>query len=128
MFPKAPVTRMRRVGFVKPVSVDEGAGLYPVRWFRVQLGSPNPKRMIPFTPHDPFPLLLDDDAAYSDAKADAALVDEWLGIDTARVEAAVLADAHAAPQTPDEQHWIGLPIQTLLTPYTELRAILARLA
>lgn len=82
--------------------------------------------MLVFDPQDPFPLLkLPPEATYAQAQLHAAAVDQWLGLETERIEHELVARRTAQP---DQQLWIGLPVQAMLTPYTELRAMLARLA
>jgi hypothetical protein len=82
--------------------------------------------MLAFDPQDPYPLLLSpEDATYAEAQLHAAEVDRWLGLETERIECELVTRGRA---TPDQQLWIGLPVQAMLTPYTELRSMLARLA
>lgn len=76
--------------------------------------------MLEFDPRDPFPLLPEDSHDYHAEQAHAARVDAWLGLDTEATELAV-------GMTPGQQNWAGLPIQALMTPYTELRFILEQL-
>ena len=78
--------------------------------------------MLEFTPADPFPL--PQGASYAEAQAHARTVDEWLGMNTEPIEARL---AEAGSPT-DQQLWIGLPTQSLLTPYTEIRELLERLS
>ena len=79
--------------------------------------------MLHFDPQNPYPLLLPGVASYSEDQAHAAAVDHWLGLETGRIEAELAGHARRA----DQQLWIGLPVQAMLTPYTEFRAILDRL-
>jgi hypothetical protein len=76
---------------------------------------------IPFDPADPYPN--PGPSTYADAQAHSAQVDAWLGIDTHAIEASLQKSRH-----PGQQLWIGLPVQAMLTPYTELREMLAHLA
>lgn len=76
--------------------------------------------MLRFDSADPFPLVVPE-PAYADAKAHAEQADRWLGLDTAGVEAGLRP-------VEGQRLWVGLPVQTMLTPYTELRAMLARVA
>lgn len=76
--------------------------------------------MLEFDPRDPFPLLAEDSHEYHAEQEHAALVDSWLGLATEATERAVGV-------TPGQQNWAGLPIQALMTPYTELRFILEQL-
>lgn len=105
--------------------------------------------MLQFDPADPYPLYLPPhEPAYAAAQLHAAEVDRWLGLETERIEAELVerervkrelvegelvarrAEAPLGTEVPpsDQQLWIGLPVQAMLTPYTELRAMLARLA
>lgn len=77
-----------------------------------------------FEPADPFPWVPEDSHTYREAQAHSAQVDAWLGLRTAETEA-LISERAGCPR--DAQHWIGLPVQALLTPYTELRAMLERL-
>lgn len=78
-----------------------------------------------FDPLDPLPLLKEGPLSYRDEQAHATQVDAWLGLATAETEARILASR----TTPAGQNlWIGLPVQTLLTPYLEIRRILAQLS
>ncbi len=82
--------------------------------------------VIPFDPADPFPLLPFGSHTYREAQEHSALVDTWLGLETERIEAELIESA--APVARDvQQLWIGLPIQALQTPYSELRLILNEL-
>ena len=81
--------------------------------------------MIAFDPNDPFPLLAPDSHSYREAQEHSALVDSWLGLSTEAIEREL--SATRVVDRDNEQAWIGLPIQTLQTPYTELREIVERL-
>src|SRR5689334_14401499 len=78
--------------------------------------------MLNFDPQNPFPL--DDSHTYAEAQEHSRRVDEWLGL---RIEP--IEDHLRRSPTKESQHqlWIGLPIQSLLTPYSELRIILEKL-
>lgn len=83
-----------------------------------------------FDPNDPFPLLAPGSFTYQQAKLHAEKVDQWLGMDTVKVEAEVAANP-AYPRLHQEEGqrlWVGLPVQTLLTPYLEIRTMLEDLA
>lgn len=80
---------------------------------------------IAFDPADPFPRLAEPFGDYAAAQEHAAQVDAWLGLDTGRVEAALPRGELAAA---GHQAWLDLPVRGLLTPYTELRALMERLA
>jgi hypothetical protein len=77
-----------------------------------------------FNPDDPFPLR---SVSYQEAQKHSEEADRWLGLNTAQLESAISLK-YGQSKNPDEQHWIGLPIQTLLTPYIELRIMLSILA
>lgn len=81
--------------------------------------------MTPFDPRDPFPLIADADAFHEAGMAHAEEADRWLGLRTAEVEAELRARV-SAPE--GQELWLTLPVRSLLTPYTELRALLARVA
>jgi hypothetical protein len=66
-----------------------------------------------------------EDQTYADAQRHSSEVDLCLGLRTKEIEEALYLNGSKKP--PDSQHWIGLPTQTLLTPYTELRKILSLL-
>lgn len=82
---------------------------------------------IRFDPDNPFPLLSEGSHSYTDAQEHSACVDRWLGLETERIEKELLERRSRAPVV-EGQHWIGLPVKSLLTPYTELRSILNELA
>lgn len=84
--------------------------------------------MLRFDPLNPYPLLLPGVASYAEDQAHGAAVDAWLGIRAESIEAALVARNKIQRSDPDQQLWIGLPVQAMLTPYTELRAILAEVA
>jgi len=71
-----------------------------------------------------FPLLDEALVSYAEAQAHSEWVDQELGFETEKVEQRLLQSPHAGPAV---QNWIGLPVRTLLTPYTELRLLLERL-
>lgn len=88
--------------------------------------------MLDFDPNDPFPLVPEDRFSYPQEQLHSAQVDEWLGLRTSLCEAkisSVYTRSNAHPHAPplDQNLWIGLPVQTLLTPYLEIRRILDRL-
>ncbi len=73
-----------------------------------------------FDPADPYPLL-GAGARYEEERSHSEQVDAWLGLRTHHVEAGLAA------QREDQQLWIGLPMKSMLTPYSEMRAMLERL-
>ncbi len=84
--------------------------------------------MIPFDPSDPFPLLAASAADYAEAQAHSEKTDAWLGLKTHSTENEITRSQPLEKRTPDQQLWIELPVKTLLTPYTEIRDLLERLA
>jgi Methyltransferase small domain len=81
--------------------------------------------MLQFDPNDPYPLTGSDAVTYREAQEHSKLVDEWLGLNTELVESGLALRNPNYSGAREEQHWIGLPTQTLLTPYTEIRFILS---
>ncbi|MCM2324247.1 MAG: class I SAM-dependent methyltransferase [Oligoflexia bacterium] len=77
-----------------------------------------------FDPTHPFPLLPEGSHSYPEAQAHAEAVDAWLGLRTAEIE----AELAVRPRPEGQQLWIGTPTRVFLTPYTELRLLLDRLA
>ena len=75
-----------------------------------------------FDENNLFPLV-GADLSYSEAQKHSALVDAALGLAMDEIEIRI-ATKNAAQ---DQNLWYGLPTQTLLTPYTELRQILEQL-
>lgn len=75
-------------------------------------------------PDDPFPLADERLVDYAAAQEHAAEVDAWLGLRTEEVERSLPRDALAAT---GQQLWLDLPVRGLLTPYTELRALMEHL-
>jgi hypothetical protein len=74
-----------------------------------------------FDPQDPYPL---ESMSYPEAQRHAGAVDLWLGLRIDEVEADIsFKNQSSGPR--DQQKWGGLAPQVLLTPYTELRAMLA---
>jgi hypothetical protein len=82
---------------------------------------------IAFDPADPFPLLPPALRVYALEQAHSAQVDAWLGLEVERIERE-LVEAGRATDGREEQNWVGLPSHSLLTPYTEIRELLSRLA
>ena len=74
-----------------------------------------------FAAIDPFPLVSVESYDYARAKMHAAAADHWLGFDIERIESQIL---QKSPVLPGTGRWHGLPAQSLLTPYIEIRLIL----
>ncbi|HVK61202.1 MAG TPA: class I SAM-dependent methyltransferase [Bdellovibrionales bacterium] len=74
--------------------------------------------MLRFDPNDPFPLV---DVSYADAKEHASKVDAGIGL---KIEEAEEAARERLRSVEGQQLWLKLPIQTMLTPYVEIRQIL----
>lgn len=89
--------------------------------------------MLVFDPSDPFPLLEPESHSYPEAQSHSQRVDAWLGLETERVEEELIRKNRAAElpvlsvNGDPQQLWTGLPVQALLTPYTEIRTILDQL-
>lgn len=87
--------------------------------------------MLVFDPQDPFPLIDAVDAgsgaSYRESQTHAGSVDDWLGFKLDTIETKLSDERPHSRGVTDEQHWIGLPIQTLQTPYTEIRFLLSLL-
>jgi hypothetical protein len=65
---------------------------------------------------------------YAQAQAHSARVDAALGLRPEVIEATLRAPQGSGTHGGAEQNlWIGLPVQTLLTPYSEIFTLLARL-
>lgn len=54
-------------------------------------------------------------------------MDEYLGFQTEAIEEKLLTEQGAKTLESDVQAWIGLPVQAMQTPYTEIRQILSLL-
>ena len=79
--------------------------------------------MLVFDPQDPFPLIALSGTSYASQKEHAAQADAWLGLSVSSIETQIFSQSPPSNSS-SEQHWIGLDPQSLLTPYTELRALL----
>ncbi|HAR44474.1 MAG TPA: SAM-dependent methyltransferase [Bdellovibrionales bacterium] len=77
--------------------------------------------MLPFDPANPYPLVAADSHTYTEAQKHSAEVDHWLGLHTEEIESSLI---ETIPATERKALWIGLPVRSLLTPYTEIRTIL----
>ncbi|MGZ3744064.1 MAG: class I SAM-dependent methyltransferase [Pseudobdellovibrionaceae bacterium] len=73
---------------------------------------------------NPFPLLAEGSISYRKAQEHSALVDIWLGFNTEEIEKKLLKSQPPAQEDAPVQAWIGLPVQAMQTPYTEIRSIL----
>jgi hypothetical protein len=78
-----------------------------------------------FLPDDPFPRIEITQVPYEAQKHHASQVDEWLGLDAERVESQL--EREITDRQVIREQWVGLPVQSLLTPYTEIRFILEQL-
>jgi hypothetical protein len=83
-----------------------------------------------FAARDPFPLL--ETFSSSEARDHACDVDRWLGLRVDEIEATLTktGSREPAPATSGDKHqlWFGLSPRDLLTPYLEIRKILAKLS
>lgn len=84
-----------------------------------------------FVRSNPFPVWQTGSYTYDEAQAHSAEVDDWLGLQIAKVEAA-LCETGCRRRAPDaqaerQQLWIGLAAKSLLTPYVEIRKLLENL-
>lgn len=82
--------------------------------------------MFDFDLTNPYPLV-DQAVSYADQQRHSAQVDHWLGLELEAVEQDLAKRFPNFDQARGEQHWIGLPIQTLQTPYSEIRYLLTLL-
>jgi precorrin-6B methylase 2 len=86
--------------------------------------------MLDFDPAEPFPRIEGDGPVYAEAQVHSAHVDSWLGLDTEKIERELVEKGcrKRAPNSVKEHQvlWIGLALQSLLTPYSEIRSLLAR--
>lgn len=78
-------------------------------------------KTLTFDPLDPFPLIEEGVFSYAQEQAHSAQVDQYFNIPTEEVEKTLSSTPLSQPH---EQMWIGLPVQSMLTPYTEIRRIL----
>ncbi len=81
--------------------------------------------MLVFDPKEPYPHRPLDEVPYAEAQAHSDQVDQWLGLQTVEIEKA-LSKGSLGSVAPEKAHqlWIGLPVKSMLTPYTELRFLL----
>lgn len=79
--------------------------------------------IFPFDPLDPFPLLIPNSVSYALQKKHSEAADSYFGFRIQEVEKKLLA--LAVDKQKKSAQWIGLPPETLQTPYTELRWMLS---
>lgn len=65
---------------------------------------------------------------YHDAKIESEEIDTILGIETSRIEQEIIDHTHVALTASGQQAWIGLPVQSMLTPYSEFAQIVRELS
>lgn len=87
--------------------------------------------MLQFHPNDPYPLFSAEDFSYSEIQSHSEAVDRWLGLQVEEIEYS-LAKVGCRSRAPGsggehQQLWFGLASRSLLTPYSEIRSLLARL-
>lgn len=83
--------------------------------------------MIKFNPDDPYPLLPPGSYTYLESQEHARQVDAWLGLATEAIEQKISKRLNPSDFQADQQLWIDLPVETLQTPYVEIREILSLL-
>lgn len=90
--------------------------------------------MLPHDIENLFPLIPDSSSTYAEAQIHSEWVDSVLGLETEATEQRIAGrmnaegSAHYQNQSrKEEQYWLGLPVRSLLTPYSEIREILTRL-
>jgi hypothetical protein len=77
-----------------------------------------------FNPENPFSLLMGSSISYHEAQEHSILVDIWLGFNTEEIEKTLFKNHTLQKEHPPVQAWIGLPVQAMQTPYTEIHTIL----
>ena len=78
--------------------------------------------MIIFDPLEPFPYI--NDFTYAQAKEHARQVDQWLGFNCQEIENQIQKQERTKE---NQELWVGLDVQSLQTPYIELRNLLRKL-
>jgi hypothetical protein len=78
-----------------------------------------------FTPQDPYPLLAWEELENEAAREHAKDVDAWLGFRMVSVEAGI---PKTLSRRTGQELWQHIPMAMLLTPYLEIRALLAHLS
>lgn len=82
--------------------------------------------MLYFDSRNPYPQIDERACTYAEAQEHSAQVDDWIGLQTAKIENQLIAASEKQrAREAGHQAWIGLPVKALLTPYTELRTLLA---
>ena len=77
--------------------------------------------MLLFKVSNPFPLLAEGVISYSEEKRHAETVDQWLGFKVSAIENQLRAQV---PRDLWAETWVGLPQESLQTPYIEIRRVL----
>lgn len=85
------------------------------------------KHMVSFDKDNPFPRLGVHSYSRPEIMHHAQLADEFLGLRVHEIEQKLSHEKPSHYFAPDKQMWIGLPSETLLTPYLELSESLYRL-
>jgi hypothetical protein len=80
---------------------------------------------IKINPRDPYPL--SPEMTDLEAMEYSHAIDLWLGFDIEAVEKKIHARLGNSRLGDAQEYWVGLNIQSLLTPYTEIRKLLNRL-
>lgn len=89
--------------------------------------------MLKFDVNNPYPILDESNYTHQEAKTHAAQVDHWLGIRVQETEDQIAQDERYNPLTTHtersflSEYWRGLPVESLQTPYVELRNLLTQL-
>lgn len=77
---------------------------------------------------DLFPQLPDSSHSYTETQEHSVLVDAHLGFRTEQIEKKLVDTWGPKTLESDVQAWVGLPVQAMQTPYTEIRQILSLLS
>lgn len=81
--------------------------------------------VLQINPTDPYPL--SSEMTDFEAMEYSAAIDQWLGFDIESVEKKIHSRLGNSRLGDAQEYWVGLNIQSLLTPYTEIRRILVQL-
>lgn len=84
----------------------------------------SPLAKIVLNPQDLFPQLPESSHSYTEGQEHSVLVDAHLGFRTEEIEKKLVKDWGPKTLESDVQAWVGLPVQAMQTPYTEIRQIL----